>query len=282
MQGGGGSVVLPTCDGGVCVPDAPPNWEPVCMLTDTNAAACAGAWGTELGDGGIGAVLAAADLQCPATCTCQVMSPSCEVPFVAHYSDSACVNNGTPVMIQSGCNPYPGSGIKLLPIFPTGNCVADPVQTAPQAAFADKARICAAPRDGSSDGCRAGSRCLSDPGACTPCIMQPGGDKICPTVDFTARTVLAVDYVDERACACTCGEATGGSCSATAKVCPSADTTCTCNALHTFDNNCIVEASANIELQILPQVTGQPNCPATPVTQGSVNVIESWTVCCLE
>jgi hypothetical protein len=65
-------------------------------------------------------------------------------------------------------------------------------------------------------------------------------------------------------------------------VCPSADTTCTCNALHTFDNNCIVEASANIELQILPQVTGQPNCPATPVTQGSVNVIESWTVCCLE
>jgi len=286
----------PTCvTGEVCVAAAPPGWTgPVQFVYSGSSPSPACPVFTSTGFSG-GTALTVPPATCSA-CACSG-APSCanattNVSFYAN--DNTCTS--TPCLdapgVGSACTTVSyscGSSAITANVESTpssASCTASTQSpTLPATSWTDHAQACnPAP---TADSCGAGKVCTSaPPGAFRECVYQ-SGDIACPsTGPYTVKQLVDTTVADGRSCtACSCGLASGASCSTslhyslTADNCTLAGGTITApEVCHAFTSLATTTVAIEQTSVGTPTPTtcaaggGQPTGTATPATP--------ITVCC--
>jgi len=286
-----------------CVPTVPSGWSGPFELyaSSTAGPACSANFAGPAYEGYAG--LSATTPTCGCTCATPT-GVSCSSPVVSFFvnlgttspcssakycqditlTPGACTEIGTiitcPTMGAAGVEMTMGASI------PTGgSCQAMPSKSIAPPTWGTNALACVSAVAPAQTDCGSGSVCAplpAPPFGKTLCISQPGSVP-CPATGYTTAETFYGAFDDGRACTtCTCGNVSGGSCSATLTVSSSTDGTCSANAIvYDAPINCdAVQEPGDYLLDVAPSAAG--SCAASAVSAtGSASPATPTTFCCL-
>jgi hypothetical protein len=222
-----------------CVPAVPPNFTgPLELYVGSDAAPpCGQAFQAQTIDGND--LLSAPAATCGCACG-PLQDAGCATPSIAFSTLNDCATVCANAVPRPGCSSITATsscpatvGIWMTAAAPAvaiGSCPPVPTSTVTAAQWGEYARACAASVVLADTDCPTSTVCA--PAPATPfgtatCVAQ-SGDVACPLTAYTVRHVYYGGVDDQRGCsACTCGDATGTSCSGSVDVYDSADASCT-------------------------------------------------------
>jgi hypothetical protein len=223
------------------------------------------------------------------TCSCSCSAPAggaCSMPPVTFFSDVCVTTCGSAVPL-AGCvaSPTACPNFKVGDSTPDGgSCAASATPTPPAVTWAEGAQVCRPPQGAVQGSCTSGELCLSE-GSGAFCIMQ-AGMVTCPPGDYAVSHVYYSGTTDTRACsACTCGPASGASCSFGGgplgfpyldPMCATAPT----GAL-VLDSCIVIPTVKAVELKATPMLLDAGSCaPSGGVASGTATPAQPTTLCC--
>jgi hypothetical protein len=276
-----------------CVPAVPPNFTgPLELYVGTDAAPpCGLAFQAQTIDGND--LLSAPAATCGCACG-PVQDAGCATPSIAFSTLKDCATACASAVPRAGCSTVTATsacpataGIWMTaaaPAVASGSCPPVPTSTVTAAQWGENARACVASVVVAGTDCPASTVCAPVPA--TPfrtatCVAQ-SGDVVCPLTDYTVRHVYYGGVDDQRGCsACTCGDATGTSCSGSVDVYDSADASCSgfdTTYLLPFACDPINQGPADFRVNLA--LTSGSCTPNAVSAIGAATPIEPTTFCC--
>lgn len=272
------------CVGWKCAPGVPPGFTgPVAYWEGPTGSepACAAPFDVEL-------ATLFADLDCPdAECPCDcgnAANQTCTNGMSMWWSKSGCPINNVSDNLSSSCDVPSVSSPDHVVVLGLGgsktqggNCTATGGPPQKTTTWNTTGRICGASL--LEGGCAGGTECVPDPGALLgPCIFRTG-DVACPLSGYSDKHVVYETTTDTRSCSsCTCGGASGGSCSQ--NVITYSDTGCSQQS-GSFNTSANCATVSNVvRFKFTPTVTVSGSCPPQVTPTGACAEANPTTVCC--
>jgi hypothetical protein len=292
--------------GSQCVDPVPTGWSGPLILSDQTsgppaptAPACPSSYSTDAYDGN--GTLSAPAATCGCSCGTLTSAGSCnsttplgvELFTSTDCSGTACDSAALPYSPTGFCVGTGCSGVMSARVQQAtpenGTCTAAPSQTIPPWAWSETARACQPASVGG--GCSASQVCVPTPPSpfqAQLCILQ-SGDVACPAGStYSVKHTFYGSTMDSRACSmCSCGEATGGTCSGGTVIVASEDTGSQCGGMTSnipTDGNCypvsIGNGNAFAEATAVATASGGTCAPMGGTATGAVTPAEPTTICC--
>lgn len=243
--------------------------------------ACPAEWGTELFTG---TAVPACD---PAACTCAcdpATGQSCRASTSVFWNNTqTCPNGNGPSQPVGSCTTPNVTNPNKASIFlgfttPSGGSCAPKKSglSLPSPAWAITGRVCGGAF--LQGGCAGGVLCTPAHDESFKSCVYREGDVECPAVDFTEKQVLYAGYSDSRACDCTCGGVTGGSCTDVLEI--FSNGTCA-GAPSATVRDALCSPVSNVQsARFSNAVEGRGSCTPTKTLTGTCTPAEPTTVCC--
>jgi hypothetical protein len=243
---------------------------------------CPVPWDTELLTG-------TTDLTCaPATCSCaceKATGETCGGSANVFFTPNVCPRDNAAGMTASGTCQAPNvtnpTYVTMIfgPVPGGGSCKADRTALVlPKPVWGTTGRLCSgAFLEG---GCPGGELCAPAPEPGYARCVYRTGDVGCPTTagGYTDKHLLYASDTDSRACACTCGGASGGGC--TNQLTTYANGGCTGTPSSTVNSpNCAAIQNAQ-SFKFANAVATPGACTPTKSVTGGCGPAEPTTVCC--
>jgi hypothetical protein len=292
--------------GSQCVDPVPTGWSGPLILSDQTSGppaptppACPSSHATDAYDGNGNPTSPMPTCGC--SCGAPTSAGSCnsttplgvELYTSTDCSGTACDNASLPYSAQgfcvgTGCATVMSARVELA-TPENGTCTATPSQTISPSAWSETARACQPSSVGG--GCSGAQVCVPTPPtpfAAQLCILQ-SGDVACPTGStYSTKHTFYGSVTDTRACTtCSCGQATGGTCSGGAVSVASAISGSACGGTMSnvpTDGNCypvsIGNGNAFAWTTAVANASGGTCAPMGGTATGMVTPAGPTTVCC--
>jgi hypothetical protein len=272
--------------GCACLEQPPAPWQGPAALWEGSGSppGCAGAYGAKVLDAFLDPVGP------PAGCTCSCGAPAgatCASSASATlFSDHTCSTACSTVLLTTGtCPNVQGTCVNVFGIAADlqasgGTCRPQSTTDLAGWSWSGSMRACEPAEPAGRATCGASQVCLPMPAApmeLRPCILA-SGDLACPAGAYSVRHVYYGTASDTRGCAaCTCGSATGVTCSATVQegcgqTGPTFALPTTCASL---------ADPGSVELTAVAAPSGGSCAPSAGQSTGSVIPASPTTVCCM-